>query len=164
VATDGELIQIVDRAMAEAARKAGPWLVCRPGCAECCTGEFSITPLDAVRLRRGLAELDPELAERVRGRARRYTGGDDEDCPALDPAARTCDLYSSRPITCRAFGPPVRCRDEAVGICELCFDGASDEQIAACEVEIDPEGVESRLLVEIGGEETTVAAALLGEA
>ena len=56
--------------------------------------------------------------------AERATQGDsraDEDgpCPALDPEAGTCDLYAARPITCRAFGPPVRCGEEAVGVCEL---------------------------------------------
>jgi Fe-S-cluster containining protein len=68
---------------------------------------------------------------------------DDGPCPALDPATGTCDLYAARPITCRIFGPPVRCGSEAVGICELCFQGASDEQIAACQVEIDLEALES---------------------
>jgi Fe-S-cluster containining protein len=162
---DQVLVQIVDAAMAEAARKSGPWLVCRPGCADCCIGPFFITELDAERLRRGLAEIernDPERAGRILDRVRHATGGEDEACPALDPETRTCDLYSSRPITCRTFGPPVRCGEEAVGVCELCFEGASDEEIAACEVEVDPDGVEAGLLREIGGGETTVALALSG--
>lgn len=175
---DRALIQIVDAALAEAARKSGPWLVCRPGCFECCMGPFPITQLDARRLRRGLAGLqtaDPARAARVRERARQavarisaYFPGDpstglleesedvefsdemdDDPCPALDPWTGTCDLYAARPVTCRAFGPPVRCGSDAVGVCELCFVGARDEEIAACEVELDPEGVESRLLEEL---------------
>src|SRR6266581_1873492 len=70
---DAELIQIVDAAVAEAARRSGPWLVCRLGCTQCCIGPFPINQLDARRLRRGLAELagrDPERAGRVRERAR----------------------------------------------------------------------------------------------
>ena len=55
-------------------------------------------------------------------------------------------LHDALPITCRTFGPPVRCRDEAVGVCELCFQGATDAETAACEVEIDPEGLESTLI------------------
>jgi Fe-S-cluster containining protein len=163
LARDRELIQIVDQALAEAARRSGPWLVCRLGCTSCCMGEFPITPLDARRLRQGMAELDarePGRAERVRERARHFSAGDDEPCPALDPETGACDLYAARPITCRAFGPPVRCGDEAVGVCELCYHGATDEEIAACEVEIDPEGLESALVEELGGGETTVAAAL----
>jgi Fe-S-cluster containining protein len=185
---DRELIQIVDAAMAEAARKSGAWLVCRPGCYSCCLGLFPISQLDAARLQRGLAELatsDPARAIRVQERARdqserisrdfpgasiqalldsdRY---DEEPCPALDPEAGTCDLYGSRPITCRTFGPPVRCGSESVGVCELCFDGASDQEIAACEVEVDPDDVESELVGEVEemtGERgnTIVALALL---
>jgi Fe-S-cluster containining protein len=32
----------------------------------------------------------------------------DEPCPVLDPSTGTCDLYASRPILCRTFGPPMR--------------------------------------------------------
>jgi Fe-S-cluster containining protein len=164
--TDLELIQIVDAALAESARRSGEWLVCRPGCCECCMGPFSITALDAARLRRGLKDLesaDPERAARVRARALAYSGGDDEACPALDSPSGTCDLYAARPITCRVFGPPVRCGSEAVGICELCYHGATGDEITACEVEIDPEGLEARLLEQLGQGETTVAAALCKE-
>jgi len=183
---DGALIQIVDTAIAEAARRSGAWLVCRLGCTECCLGPFPITQLDARRLRRGLADLeagDPERAGRVRERARQYvarisrdfpgdplTGvlaegedaearfadfAEDEPCPALDPETGACDLYAARPITCRTFGPPVRAGAEAVGVCELCFHGATDAEIASCEVESDPDGVESSLLGEL--EQTTGA-------
>lgn len=74
---------------------------------------------------------------------------DDEPCPALDPETGACDLYAARPITCRAFGPPVRCGSDAVGVCELCFVGASDEEIAACEVEPAIEDLEVALLEEL---------------
>ena len=70
---DHELVQIIDSALAEAARKSGEWLVCRPGCTQCCMGPFAINQLDAARLRQGLAELeesDPQRAARVRERAR----------------------------------------------------------------------------------------------
>ena len=171
--TDSTLIQIVDAALAEAARRSGPWLLCRPGCAQCCLGEFPITQLDAARLRRGLAELearDPERAARVRRRAqdlivRNTPMADDEPCAALDPETATCDLYAARPITCRTFGPPVRCESGDLGVCELCFDGASNAEIAACEVDFDPQGIEAVLLHELeeasgAHGETTVAAAL----
>ena len=183
---DRALIQIVDAAVAEATRKSGEWLVCHVGCTQCCIGPFPISPLDARRLRTGLAELearDAERASRVRERARQSVAristtfpGDpatgmlaeteeaeerfanfanDEPCPALDPETGACDLYAARPITCRTFGPPVRCGTDAVGICELCFEGASDEEVAACEVEADVEGIESVLLKEL--EQTTGA-------
>ena len=70
---DHKLIQIVDAALADAARRSGKWLVCRPGCTQCCIGVFSINQLDALRLQRGLADLDrlaPARAAEVRARAR----------------------------------------------------------------------------------------------
>ena len=168
MSADRALIQVVDAALAEAARNSGPWLVCRPGCTGCCMGPFPITQLDARRLREGLAELesrDLDRAARVRERARQPAVTDDDPCPALDPSTGTCDLYAARPITCRIFGPPVRCGTEAVGVCELCFQGASDEEIAACAVEVDP-GLESQLSDELEEStgvrgETSVALALV---
>jgi len=156
-----ELIRIVDRAVAEAASKAGGWLACRPGCFECCLGPFPISELDALRLRRGLEELErsqPGRAARVAESARQIAarGGmaDDEPCPALDPQTGTCDLYQARPLTCRTFGPPVRGADGALAICELCFQGASENEIAACAVDLDIDALE------VEGEETMVAFAL----
>src|SRR5882724_12354068 len=182
---DSRLIQIVDSALADAARRSGEWLVCRPGCTQCCIGVFAINQLDAHRLRQGLADLEavaPQRAAHVRERAReavarlarefpgdRATGvldeggiaerrfaefANDEPCPALDPATGNCELYESRPMTCRTFGPPVR-SEEGLGVCELCFHGASVEQIAACEMIPDPDDLESTLLQEL--EQTTGA-------
>ncbi|MFZ0762115.1 MAG: YkgJ family cysteine cluster protein [Candidatus Sulfotelmatobacter sp.] len=170
------LIHIVDAALAEATRRSGKWLVCRPGCTQCCIGAFPINQLDALRLRRGLADLEagaPQRAEGVRERAREavarlahdfpgdpVTGileededaerrfsdfANDEPCPALDPETGNCELYESRPMTCRVFGPPVR-SENGLGVCELCYQGASDEEIAACEMTPDPDNIESALL------------------
>src|ERR1700674_5227456 len=84
MATDFALVQIVDAALAEAARKSGDWLVCRPGCYECCIGPFPISQLDALRMRQGLAELerrDAPRAQRVRQRARDYLARYGSDFP-----------------------------------------------------------------------------------
>jgi len=77
---------------------------------------------------------------------------DDEPCPALDPATGTCDLYAHRPMTCREFGPPVRIEDggqAGLSVCELCFHGATPEQIAACEMIADPDDLEPKLIEEL---------------
>jgi Fe-S-cluster containining protein len=162
--------------MAEAVRKSGSWLACRIGCHECCIGPFPITQLDGLRLRAGLAELEtrePQRAARVLRRARasveRVTALDetdeDEPCPALDPETGACDLYDARPITCRMFGPAVRePGGSSLAVCELCFQGATDEEIAACAVEVDLNS-ETELLQELerttgAAGDTTVALAL----
>ena len=176
---DRKLVQIMDAALVDATRRSGPWLVCRPGCTQCCVGVFAINQLDAARLKNGLAKLekrDSARAASVRGRSRevaaRLSGdfpGDprtgilaedaasearfedfanDEICPVLDPSTGMCDLYESRPLTCRTFGPPVRSED-GLGVCELCYHGASDEEIAACEMEVDPDDLEGNLLKKV---------------
>ncbi|HEX3471353.1 MAG TPA: YkgJ family cysteine cluster protein [Silvibacterium sp.] len=192
-AGDHHLVQIVDAATADAARRSGDWLKCRPGCTQCCIGIFSITQLDAVRLREGLAGLeltDPVRAAAIRLRARQSvdrlrpdfpgnpeTGELDEDdpgfadfaneepCPVLDPATGTCDLYSARPMTCRVFGPPIR-SENGIGICELCFDGATEAEILAAELHTGWTSLEDSLNAEAertAGRTgtTTVAFALL---
>jgi Fe-S-cluster containining protein len=53
----------------------------------------------------------------------------DEPCPVLDPEHGSCDLYASRPQTCRLFGPPVA-TPEGYGVCELCFHHATGQEIA----------------------------------
>ncbi len=121
-------------------------------------GPFPIGPLDAERLREGLAGLesrDAERAARIRDRARAWVEADEEPCPALDPDSGTCDLYAARPLTCRTFGPPVRCASGGLAICQLCFDGASEEEIERCVVELDVGALDAT-----AGVETSVAAAL----
>jgi Fe-S-cluster containining protein len=176
---DGALIQIVDAALADATRRSGEWLTCRPGCTQCCVGAFAINQLDAARLQQGLAHLektDPQRAGRIRERARdsvrrlsvdfpgnAKTGvldegpeadecfaefANDEVCPVLNPETGLCELYDARPMTCRTFGPPLR-SDGGLGVCELCFHGATDEQIAACEMVVDPGDLESTLIEKV---------------
>jgi Fe-S-cluster containining protein len=89
----------------------------------------------------------------------------DAACPALDPASGRCDVYAWRPMTCRVFGPPVRSANEngteGLGHCELCFIGATPEQVADCEMPV-PHEFEAELLEEIQAKhETVVAFALL---
>jgi len=192
---DTELVQIVDAATREAAQRAGSWLHCAPGCTQCCIGVFAIAQLDAERLRAGLADLersDPARAAAVHDRALRAverlaadfpgdasTGlldeergeefeefGNEEPCPALDPATGLCDLYAARPMTCRVFGLPLR-TGEGLGVCELCFVGATEAEIAACELRTGSEALEAALEAETQREsgvrgETIVAWALAG--
>lgn len=86
----------------------------------------------------------------------------DAACPALNPTTGLCDVYEWRPMTCRVFGPPTRMgQGDALGCCELCFVGATESEITACEMPV-PHELEARLVAEAGNsEETVVAFALL---
>lgn len=192
-AGDRELVQIVDASLADAARRAGSWLVCRLGCTQCCFGAFAISQLDALRLQVGMTAMrreNPALASEVERRALTWIGehspafpgdvgtgliGDTESdrdrfeqyaneaaCPALDPATGRCNVYEWRPMTCRVFGPPVRMgAGDALGHCELCFNGATADQVATCEMSI-PHDLEQQLTDQIPSKgETLVAFALI---
>jgi Fe-S-cluster containining protein len=195
-ARDAELVQIVDAALADAARRAGDFLACRIGCTQCCHGVFAINALDAARLRTGMNALrstSSVLAANLERRARAWlaeyganfpgnleTGAlgtspedqarfedfaNDAPCPALDSVTGRCDIYAWRPMTCRVFGPPVRAAGdngaEGLGHCELCFIGATPEQVAACEMPV-PHELESELANQLASTaETIVAFALL---
>jgi Fe-S-cluster containining protein len=196
---DKKLVQIVDAALADAEWRSGDWLICKPGCTPCCIGVFAIDQLDVLRLQEGLVTLDstdPERTARVRQRAReslariapefpgdKKTGvlGDDDEaaeafekfadyepCPALDPERGTCDVYEWRPITCRVFGPPVR-SEGGLGVCELCYHGASPDEITGCEMDLHEANTAQAELVgelEKNGKagKTIVAFALAGPA
>ncbi len=185
---DQQLVQIVDAALADAARRSGSWLACRPGCTQCCIGAFAISQLDAERLRAGfqaLEQFNPERAARVLERVRQSiariadgfpgdtkTGilddspeaedrfaefANDEPCPVLDPETGMCDLYDARPMTCRVFGPPVR-SEEGLGVCELCYHGASETAIAACEMHLETDELEAELTSQIERQGNTIVA------
>ena len=190
-AGDRELVQIVDAAVADSARRSGAWLACRIGCTQCCVGVFAISQLDAARLRDGWAELerqDPARAKQVLRRAREAvrrlsadfpgdasTGilaadsekfddfANDEPCPVLDPETGRCELYEVRPMTCRVFGPPVR-SEGGLGVCELCFQGATEEEIEACEVHADIDDLEAKVAAQVegGNRGDTIVAFALG--
>jgi Fe-S-cluster containining protein len=117
-----------------------------------------------------LGEADPERAARVRARVASalqrldpWFPGDvatgvlgesyeeailfeefanDEPCPALDLDHGTCDLYESRPILCRTFGPPMRTEEDNLATCELCYVEASTEEIERCELDPAIAGLE----------------------
>jgi Fe-S-cluster containining protein len=193
---DGKLLKILDNWLDRANESGGKHITCHSGCAQCCIGVFAIDRLDALRLQQGLNDLadhDLNRARRVLQRAAEslertvdFFPGDvetgilddsaeaedifeefanDEPCPALDPETQTCDLYSHRPMTCRVFGPPIRSED-GIGVCELCFVGASSEEIAAAEIPLDGQAIESGLNEQlekvVGAGKTIVAFALLG--
>ena len=120
---DSRLTAFVDAILAGAARLAGGDLACRAGCTECCIGPFPITALDALRLRRGFAELrarHPHRAARLRARAGRAAAELAPDFPGdpatglLPEAERPRDAFFRRheAVPCPALSPET-------GECEL---------------------------------------------
>ncbi|MDR3771738.1 MAG: YkgJ family cysteine cluster protein [Terracidiphilus sp.] len=106
-----------------------------------------------------------QLGETEADRDRFEQFANEAPCPALDPATGRCDVYAARPMTCRVFGPPVRMGEgDALGHCELCFHGATEAEVEACEMPV-PHDLEAELVKELGKtSETVVAFALLPSA
>lgn len=93
----------------------------------------------------------------------------DVPCPALHPENGTCEIYEYRPVLCRTFGPPVQSEEneDDLIVCDLCFNGASDSEVEACQMHPDPEHLEAELLKELEGASgatgETIIAWVLGE-
>jgi len=122
-ARDSELVQIVDAALADAARRAGPYLACRIGCTQCCHGAFAINALDAERLRTGMAELragDPALATVIEHRARNWLA---EHGPHFPGDLKTGVISTSAADHARfedfASDAPCPALDPATGRCDV---------------------------------------------
>ena len=84
----------------------------------------------------------------------------DGPCPVLDPATGTCDLYAARPLTCRSFGPPVQ-NEDGIGVCELCYVGASEADVLRGEMRLKHQAVEAALERDCAPSETIIAWAVL---
>jgi Fe-S-cluster containining protein len=120
---DSELVQIVDASLAEAARRAGSWLVCRLGCTECCYGAFAINALDALRLGAFMETLraaEPALAAKIERRAKVWL---DEHLAAFPGDPETGLLGNSAAERARfedfACDAPCPALDPATGRCHV---------------------------------------------
>ncbi|MBI2685443.1 MAG: YkgJ family cysteine cluster protein [Acidobacteria bacterium] len=170
MASDIELVQIVDAAVAEAVRRAGTAMVCRKGCTHCCIGPFAVTERDLERLRVGFGLLDERLKERmalrfaearetmreefpgnwVSGRLTSQEAADLFDlrhpwlpCPVLDLETGACSLHAWRPVACRLHGPALRVNGVDLRHCRLNYTGVGVEELRVA-VEL-PEEEESPL-------------------
>jgi Fe-S-cluster containining protein len=151
MSSDAELVQIVDAAVAEAARRAGDLLTCRSGCTHCCIGPFAVTEQDLERLRVGYSQVSEELRTRLAQRSAearealredfpgdwttgRLAGQDEADvfdlqhpwlpCPILDLETGACSLHAWRPVACRLHGPALRMNGFELQHCRLNYAGA----------------------------------------
>jgi len=151
MSSDAELVQIIDAAVAEAARRAGDLLTCRSGCTHCCIGPFAVTERDLNRLRIGYALASREQRARLALRSAearealrdgfpgdwepgRLPGQDEADafdlrhpwlpCPILDLESGACSLHAWRPVACRLHGPALRMNGFDLQHCRLNYAGA----------------------------------------
>lgn len=186
-ARDQELVQIMNTAFADAARRSGDWLACRPGCTQCCHGSFAIHALDVLRLREGVTVLqqnDPVCAAAMGERARQWIAEHGLDFPGdgqtgvLDTSEEAQERFEefANEAACPALNPvtglcdvyewrPMTCRlfgppvamEGGLACCELCFVDAPEEALIRSVLEV-PHELEQTLLEPLGIESETVVA------
>lgn len=176
-------------------------LACRTGCFGCCLGLFEISLAEAVLVRAAFQGLSTPAREAARDRATRIVNasaaafpGDaaagildpertDEDderyfavvshaaCPFLELPSGRCQIYESRPITCRTFGLAWKQRGELVHPpCVLNLVGSTTARVLETAVDVGPLLAEDQRMAASLGKElpagagTTMAHALVGTA
>ncbi len=118
------LVQIVDAAVADAYRRGGHHLVCKPGCSQCCIGVFPIAHQDAARLREGLAALeqtDPQKAAHIHERAAASVSHLDPFFPGDCTTGILNEDYETSPLFTEELGDNEPCPvlDPTTGTCDL---------------------------------------------
>ena len=173
MASDTELVQIVDAAVAEATRRAGAALACKSGCTHCCIGPFAVTERDLARLREGFAAVgDERMAARfreAREAMREGFPGDWESggvtdlgaadlfdlahpwlpCPVLDLETGACGLHAWRPVACRLHGPALRIDGVDLRHCRLNYVGMDGAEVEGLRVSVETPEVEESTLTYI---------------
>jgi Fe-S-cluster containining protein len=122
-ARDAQLVQIVDAALVDAARRAGDLLACRIGCTQCCHGAFAINALDAARLREGMSVLsatDPALATAIELRTRAWLAEHGSSFPG-DPETGILGTSKGDQARFEDFANTAACPalDPATGRCDV---------------------------------------------
>jgi Fe-S-cluster containining protein len=134
------LVKQVDVVFEKVSQEFSECVVCEIGCADCCHALFDLSLVEAMFIKRQFEKLIPsdkrdEIIERAntadrkvyklkRAASKALHEGKPENeiledmaaqrirCPLLDDHNQ-CELYNSRPITCRLYGIPTQIGDKA---------------------------------------------------
>jgi Fe-S-cluster containining protein len=117
------LVDKVDAFVASASERRRESLHCQRGCEACCHVSLSVGPVEAGRVRAGLATLSAEARGRVRERARSerervreeaefssradLRAAPETRCVLLEDDG-SCAIYAYRPLVCRSQGQALR--------------------------------------------------------
>ena len=127
------LVEQVDAVFQQVKSEYGECVACKVGCADCCHALFDLTLVEAMFIKHQFDKVIPKEARKKiihranvadrkvyklkRAASKAHQEGKSENeileemavqrirCPLLDEGDK-CDLYESRPITCRLYGIP----------------------------------------------------------
>lgn len=187
-AGDAQLVTLLDAALADATRRAGAWLACRPGCTACCHGAFAINALDVARLRAAMEALraqDEPAAIAIEQRAAAWIaehgaafpgdavsgtlGTTEEERERFEEFANDAPCPALDPVSgvCGVYaGRPMTCRvfgppvrNEGGGIGHCELCFQGAPTATVVACEmVPPHHLEAELLIELGDERETVVA------
>ncbi|MEJ2155322.1 MAG: YkgJ family cysteine cluster protein [Desulfobacteraceae bacterium] len=134
------LVQQVDAVFKQVQEEYGECVACKVGCSDCCHALFDLTLIEAMFIKNQFDKVIPEqdrqkILERAnvadrkvyklkREASKAHQEGKPENqileemaeqrirCPLLDDHEK-CEMYASRPITCRLYGIPTAIGGEA---------------------------------------------------
>jgi uncharacterized protein len=98
-----ELFAKLDAFFLRTKEHVGSAITCHAGCDDCCKRRFTITSVEAAKLRTAIEQLPLEERRSLRERASRQ----EPACPLLGRDGR-CAAYAARPTICRTHGLPIR--------------------------------------------------------
>jgi Fe-S-cluster containining protein len=126
-------------------------ILCRPGCAECCSEELAVFPVEAARIRLHVNALGTARRDQIRTRLDDYReSGTTTPCPFL--LQGRCLIYPARPLLCRTEGFALAYRsprdDEwCVSICPKNFEKSGSARDIPTEDLINLESLNQSLAV-----------------
>ncbi len=109
----------------EASEKYKSHMVCKAGCSSCCKGDFKISPLEGLLVKKAVEELDARTIARVASNLENHSPN---VCPLL--VDDQCSIYEQRPILCRIFGFPIS-NGDTIATCELNFTESQNKTFKA---------------------------------
>ncbi|MBS1787876.1 MAG: YkgJ family cysteine cluster protein [Acidobacteria bacterium] len=117
-----QLIEHVDKLVANLSSRYAQHLVCRAGCSGCCHHHLSVFAVEAAAVRKSVETLPESLRHRLEQQARVVLEAEARNeavaCPML--VEDRCAIYESRPLICRTQGLPLLIEAED-GVAEVDF-------------------------------------------
>lgn len=121
-------------------------IVCKKGCADCCSAVFDVSFVEAANIACHFKKLDSTTQQEILGRAETalqewrtlFAGQGDPAqarirCPLLGPD-NACVLYQARPINCRTYGVPTVIQ----GTAHVCGLSRFDKGISYPTIQLEP--------------------------
>ena len=108
------LVHKVDQVCKNLMNHYRAYIICSPGCSQCCEVERTVLPIEAHVIEQQLSIFSPQRIKKLRARHRK----NDASCPML--WENLCSIYFARPIICRTHGLPIFYTEAEITFIDYC--------------------------------------------